>query len=348
MKRTLSILLVLALLLAGLTALAGCSGDGYDDEYTEETYEETEAAVGESEEDSEETRVPVGSYGASARGHLEAITAIGARWSGSEEEAETAEYIREAFAEIGYEADVQPFTALGEDDGEEIQSANVVTVKEGDSQQQIVVGAHYDSSDESLGADDNASGVAVLLEAAELVADESTPYTIVFIAFGGEEAGILGSTAYVGEMDADEIENTILFINMDSIVAGDIAYVYGDSADGDTARDWILDWAGSNGYEMETVEDANLSQEGEATADYAPFLEAGIPWIYFEATNWTLGNEDGYTQVDPQYGKEGAIIHTEYDTLDYLDETFPGRVDAHLDLYIAILYNLLTAYHLPQ
>jgi Zn-dependent M28 family amino/carboxypeptidase len=249
---------------------------------------------------------------------------------------------------MGYAPEVQPFTAIGEDDGEEIESANVVAVKEGDSDQRIIVGAHYDSSDEGLGTDDNASGVAVLLEAAELVADGTTPYTIVFIAFGGEEAGILGSTTYVGEMDADEIENTILFINMDSIVAGDIAYVYGDSADGDTARDWALGWAGDNGYDLETVEDADLSQDGESTADYAPFLEAGIPWIYFEATDWTLGNEDGYTQVDPQYGKDGAIIHTEYDNLEYLDETFPGRVDAHLDLYIAVLYNLLTAYQSPQ
>ena len=340
MKRTLSILLALTLLLAGPVALAGC---GSGDEYDEGTYEETEAPVEETEA-VEETTAPVGGYGDSARGHLEAITGIGARWSGSEEEAETAQYIQDAFTEMGYEPEVRPFTALDEDSGEEIESANVVAVKDGDSEQQIVVGAHYDSSDESLGADDNASGVAVLLEAAELLAGESTPYTVVFVAFGGEEAGILGSTAYVGAMEADEIENTILFINMDSIVAGDIAYIYSDGGDGDPARDWALDWAAGNGYDVATVENADLSQEGESTADYAPFLEAGIPWIYFEATNWALGNEDGYTQVDPQFGEDGAIIHTAYDNLAYLDETFPGRVDAHLDLYVAVLYQLLTAY----
>ena len=74
------------------------------------------------------------------------------------------------------------------------------------------------------------------------------------------------------------------------------------------------------------------------------FKDRGIPWIYFEATNWGLGDKDGYTQVDPQYGEEGAIIHTEYDDLAYFDEVFLGRVERHLDLYVSVLYALLTEY----
>jgi hypothetical protein len=60
-----------------------------------------------------------------------------------------------------------------------------------------------------------------------------------------------------------------------------------------------------------------------------------------------LGDEDGYTQVDPQYGDEGAIIHTEYDDLAYFDEVFPGRVDEHLDLYVSVLFALLTQFEMP-
>ena len=89
----------------------------------------------------------------------------------------------------------------------------------------------------------------------------------------------------------------------------------------------------------------NLSDEdGYATGDYDAFQQAGIPWMYFEATNWTLGDQDGYTQVDPQYGDQGAIIHTRYDNLQYLDQTFPGRVDQHLDLFVNVLHHILTEY----
>ena len=57
---------------------------------------------------------------------------------------------------------------------------------------------------------------------------QSTPYTIRFIAFGAEESGLLGSYAYLNQMTQDEFENIIVMIDLDSLVAGDIAYVYSD------------------------------------------------------------------------------------------------------------------------
>lgn len=287
-------------------------------------------------------------FGKSARSHITAITQdIGARWSGTEEEGQTAKYIETAFAEMGYEPQVHPFSKLGwEDDETEVMfdSANVIAVKTGDSQQVIVVGAHYDSSDEGLGADDNASGVGILLELAEQLQSVSTPYTIHFVAFGGEEAGLLGSQVYVEELSADEIKNTVGMINLDSVIAGDITYVYGNESE-PALRDWSLNWATENGFALETIPNVDLSDgEGGGTADIFAFQKAGIPFAYFESTNWTLGDKDGYTQVDPQYGDSGAIIHTQYDTLEYLDETFPGRVDGRLNSVITILYNLLTQY----
>lgn len=60
----------------------------------------------------------------------------------------------------------------------------------------ILVGAHFDTVPDSPGADDNASGVAVVLEMARLVAQRTTPRTIRFAFFDGEERGLLGSRAY--------------------------------------------------------------------------------------------------------------------------------------------------------
>ena len=51
--------------------------------------------------------------------------------------------------------------------------------------------------------------------------------------------------------------------------------------------------------------------------------------------------------MDPRYGDKGVIRHTRYDTLEYLDTTFPGRVDEHLNLFISILFNLLTQFEAP-
>lgn len=287
---------------------------------------------------------PVGTNGQAARRHLEALTEIGARWSGSIEEAEAGRYIVRALEDLGYAPVVRPFSGVSCDE-EDIDSANIVAVKVGDSTETIVVGAHYDSSDEGRGSDDNGSGVGVLLEVAELVAAVSTPYTVCFVAFGAEEAGFLGSDAFVAALSSHEVSTTTLFVNLDSISAGDRAYIYSQEGAGSAARDRAIDWAASRGYDLRTVRNVDLSDEdGYATADYGAFERAGIPWVYFEATNWDLGDRDGYTQVDPRYGDDGAIIHTEYDDIEYLDQVFPGRVDARLDLFVTVLFALVTGY----
>ena len=56
--------------------------------------------------------------------------------------------------------------------------SDVIAVKEGVSEEMIIFGAHYGSGNEGKGADDNASGVAVMLEAARMLKDVKTPYTI--------------------------------------------------------------------------------------------------------------------------------------------------------------------------
>jgi hypothetical protein len=114
-------------------------------------------------------------------------------------------------------------------------AANVVGVLEGSdsklNNEVIVVGAHYDhlgrGGEGSLaaregeihhGADDNASGTAGLLELARLLSSEKAKLrrTVVFVAFGGEEEGLIGSSYYVLN-PARPLEQTIAMINMDMI-----------------------------------------------------------------------------------------------------------------------------------
>ncbi|MEO7971762.1 MAG: M28 family peptidase, partial [bacterium] len=118
----------------------------------------------------------------------------------------------------------------------EVEAANVVGIVNGFDpvlkNEFIVIGAHYDhlgrggegslaprEGDIHHGADDNASGTAGLLELARIFASSSSlrpRRTIVFIAFSGEEEGLLGSSYYVNH-PLRSLENTVAMINMDMI-----------------------------------------------------------------------------------------------------------------------------------
>ncbi len=116
-------------------------------------------------------------------------------------------------------------------------AANVVGILEGSDaklkSEVIVLGAHYDhlgrggegsgslagrEGDVHYGADDNASGTAGLLELARLFAVEREKMrrTVVFIAFGGEEEGLIGSSHYA-QNPRLPLEQTVAMLNMDMI-----------------------------------------------------------------------------------------------------------------------------------
>jgi alkaline phosphatase isozyme conversion protein len=293
------------------------------------------------------TGTPSPTYGQSALKHIEALSErIGPRQAGTTSESKAARYIEAALKELGYQTSLQPFTFTGAD-GTIQYSANVIAVKAGQSTKGIIVGAHYDSIPVGKGADDNASGVAVMLEAAELVKDLQTPYTIHFVAFGAEEAGLDGSGYYVRKMSAADIQNTVGMINLDSLIAGNTPNLYGDESPDGTIRNWFLQYAKSQNLDLQTqlVEDLDNPDGSPCDcSDYSAFQKADIPFAYFEATDWTLGDQDGWTQVDPKFGQQGQIWNTKYDYLDYINQNFPGRVGQHLNLFVTLLYGGLTQY----
>lgn len=287
--------------------------------------------------------------GAIAYQIVAAFDEFGPRAAGSPAEAQAAQYLAKGFQWMGYHPRLQSFTATVEtDQGQEtVASANVIAEKRGDSKRVLIVGAHYDSVDAGRGTDDNASGVAVLCEVAARVREVRTPYTIRFILFGGEELGELGSGYYVDHLSPAEKRNIVAMINLDSVLVGDYTYIYGDFGSQGKIRDWALAWASRHGYDLQTQDGENPDYPAGTTgdwSDHAPFEKAGIPYAYFEATNWTLGDKDGYIQVDPIYGEDGAIWHTPYDNLNYITQTFPGRAEHHLNLFVNVLKAILVEY----
>ncbi len=118
------------------------------------------------------------------REHVRSIEGERHPWSSPEALKAAAQYIRGSFEDLGLEVEADSFSFRG------VAHDNIVAVKEGEdpSAPRVLIGAHYDSVQGTPGADDNASGVAALLETARLLAPESHPATIEFVAFNLEES----------------------------------------------------------------------------------------------------------------------------------------------------------------
>lgn len=238
-----------------------------------------------------------------------------------------------------------------------ITSENIVVTKKGASDKQIIVGAHYDGD----GTGDNGSGIALALTTAEKIKNVDTAYTIVFIFFSAEEYGCYGSTAYANEMSDEEIANTLYMINMDSLICGDYACIYGGVQDDETktvndaeAYYNAVEVAEKLGIEFETNPWTwENPAPGYDTPDYASpstgdwsdhkgFKNKGIKYLYFEATNWYIPGP--YNEYDG-YGETyliGMLMNTENDYLEYIEKYFPGRPLEHLKKFSALLNALIT------
>lgn len=104
-----------------------------------------------------------------------------------------ADYIFQMFKSFGFQPEFQPFIAR------DIKTANILAVLPGTENPALiyVLSSHFDSNERGPGADDNSSATAVLLETARVLARSPLASTVVFAAFTGEEAGLLGSREFV-------------------------------------------------------------------------------------------------------------------------------------------------------
>lgn len=123
-----------------------------------------------------------------------------------------ADYLEEKLTAYGYPVRKDVFSTNG---------VNIIGTKEGviDSNQFIVIGAHYDSYPSGIlapGADDNASGVAAVLEMARLLQDIDLPFSVIFGFWDEEEIGLVGSRAFAQAFGAND-EKLKAYINLDMI-----------------------------------------------------------------------------------------------------------------------------------
>ena len=187
------------------------------------------------------------------------------RGVGGPEHDPARDNIADTLASFGLEVTLHAFSSST------VDGVNVVATQYGSTypDAQFVIGAHYDSAN-NPGADDDASGVAAVLEIARILSLYETEYTIKFIAFDAEEWGLIGSTYYVRDHLQDDVRGMVQL----DMIAWDYG-VYGSS----------ICSTSSNSLPIQQALGAAISEYGRGLqsavrvmgrSDHVPFEQAGF------------------------------------------------------------------------
>ena len=169
------------------------------------------------------------------------------------------------------------------------QSRNVILDMPGETDEWIVLTAHYDSTSLSQGAYDNMSGSVGLLGVAEHFVSNPHHYGLRFIWCGSEERGLLGSKAYCAAHE-EELGKVVLNINLDMI-----GCIMGKFITCVTAEDKLLHYITYMGSELGFPVSG---RQDVYSSDSTPFADKGVPAVSF-------------ARIAPG---PTATIHNSYDT----------------------------------
>ena len=170
-------------------------------------------------------------------------------------------------------------------------SQNVTGEARTDSDRAVILGAHYDTVENTQGASDNGSGISALLTVARHIAGRDYPFDVRIVLFGAEEFGLFGSRHHVRNMTYQEQDNAIAMLNFDSLGSGSRLKTSGDY---DLTSEAIR-----IGREMGAP--ISLEGSGQRTSDHASFDEAGIPTLFLSSSDISLINspEDTIEHINP-------------------------------------------------
>ena len=188
---------------------------------------------------------------------------------------------------------------------EKVKTQNILGFKKGSTDSIIIIGAHYDhlgtiydsyNNDSAVfcGANDNASGTALMLNLADTISKIKTKYSFLFIAFGSEEAGLLGSHYYV-EHPSVPLQKTKLMINLDLWGYGEEGYVVV------AGKEFPNIYEKLEKYTLE-LRDSSFKVSARTNApnsDHYFFIKSGVPAVFL-------------------YNKGGKYYHDVWDTYDVL------------------------------
>ncbi|MEE4310575.1 MAG: M28 family peptidase [candidate division KSB1 bacterium] len=206
----------------------------------------------------------------------------------------------------------------------DFQDANVIGMKKGRSDRAVILSAHYDHlgigppvRGDSIynGVNDNATGVAALLEIARIFSEIPAPYnSLVFLFTSGEEKGLLGATYYV-DHPVVPLYRTIANINIDGLAIFDqFETVVGVGADLSTLGQELERTAALSGLDVSPIPSRFLATESFARSDQIAFAKAGVPSILIaEGLDYKNISSDQGLRLMTHW--MDTIYHTPFDDL---------------------------------
>ena len=260
------------------------------------------------------------------------------------------EYISEYFGNLGYDKiEYQKFEYNDENNENAIRHSsqadvflastaenaivdgigeNIIVTKKSSTNatKNLIISAHYDSAEDSVGANDNGSGVAAVLELARILKDTEIPYNIKFILFSGEEKYMLGSRWYVGKLTEDERKQIIGVINIDTIAEksdlGYMAMIEGnkrpDNAEYDDEGLKKLAELNKNSMSELFTPSDRFFLIMATNSDHYPFALVNIPAVSI-VQDW----QDGLNVNDSSDVKENMDIQRIVEVIDQVMEVLP-------------------------
>lgn len=227
-----------------------------------------------------------------------------------------ADWVAGRFTRMGYDVTRQRFDVpAGESWGVPVaagRSENVVAAPEefDASEPHLVVGAHLDTVPQAPGAEDNASGVGVLLAAAEAAAERRTRLPVVWVAFGAEEPRgptdddhHYGSRAHVASLSPAVRRALRGMVSLDRVGVGAVVPV-GSAGEGDPVQRSLLAAGRRAGV-------AVVADPGQRSSDHWSFVREGLPGARLGSTPYAAYHsaDDRPDVVDPdQLRRTGRLL----------------------------------------
>ncbi|MBE5253503.1 aminopeptidase [Mixta mediterraneensis] len=292
------------------------------------------------------------------------------RMGGSPAELMAADYLQQQFISLGFQTNTRQFNTgydWHESDGKirwhKLTATSVIAARAGSEPQEILIVAHLDtwtpqSSSQAnqnigglrlQGVDDNASGLGVMLELAKKLSEKPLHYGVRFVALSAGEANLHGMDDYVARMSDKEKKNTLLVIDLNSLITGDRLYFNSGLNTPRAVRKQTSERALYLAREL-GIPAASHQLNRKDYPGINAFDKAGFPLLDVTASNWASGNQDGAQQRSrTRHFPDGTTRHqTDRDNLAYLDRWLAGRITQRTRESVKVLLPLLSELTHPK
>jgi hypothetical protein len=242
-------------------------------------------------------------------GYLQGLVDFGPRLTDTTACWDAGDWLYDEFQNMGLQVRYQNWSYWGYT-GSNIEAT--IPGTDPSSDEIYIVCGHYDSVSGSPGADDDGSGTIAALAAAYVMKDYQFNHTIKFVAFSGEEQGLLGSHEYVAEA-VSQGDNIVGVLNADMIgfaltqTQGSQIHVFNDGPSG-----WLYDFTNSVSQQYDDLIDLIALDSGYTWgSDHNSFWDAGYNALFYheyEFNHYYHSPDDTIANMNMSYAVKSSKL----------------------------------------